>query len=142
MSYAHIDYTPVSENYALPYLDQSLQNQHGTSLMKKHKCRYCNYVSNRPRNIRRHVQKKHLGMNNKDVQGCGDRNMYKHVGEIPPSSKRSSEEAQVVYKPTEYFESEVLKKRKTKRGTEYLVHYIGYPDSMNQWVKASDLKKL
>ena len=52
------------------------------------------------------------------------------------------EDELVVYKPPEYFESEVLKKRKTKRGTEYLVHYIGYPDSMNQWVKESDLKKL
>ena len=48
----------------------------------------------------------------------------------------------VLFKPPEYFESEVLKKRKTKRGVEYLVHYIGYPDSMNQWVKASDLRKL
>ena len=35
---------------------------------------------------------------------------------------------------------ESLKKRKTKRGVEYLVNFIGYPESMNQWVKASDLK--
>ena len=52
------------------------------------------------------------------------------------------EDELVLYKPSEFFESEILKKRKTKRGVEYLVHYIGYPDSMNQWVKASDLRKL
>ena len=52
------------------------------------------------------------------------------------------EDELVLYKPPEFFESEVLKKRKTKRGVEYLVHYIGYPDSMNEWIKASDLKSL
>ena len=47
----------------------------------------------------------------------------------------------VAYNVSEFYESTVIKKRKTKkRGLEYLVHYIGYPDSMNQWVKASDLK--
>ena len=49
----------------------------------------------------------------------------------------------VGYKPNEFYESEVIKRRKTKKGgVEYLVHYIGYPDSMNQWVKASDLKEV
>ena len=33
------------------------------------------------------------------------------------------------------------KKTKTKKGVEYLVNYIGYPESMIQWVKASDLKR-
>ena len=46
----------------------------------------------------------------------------------------------VAYNPSEFYQSTIIKKRKTKRGLEYLVHYIGYPDSMNQWVKASDLK--
>ena len=27
--------------------------------LKKHKCIYCNYQSDRPRNVRRHVEKKH-----------------------------------------------------------------------------------
>ena len=45
------------------------------------------------------------------------------------------------YNPDEFYESEVLKQRKTKKGgLEYLVHYIGYPHSMDQWVKASDMK--
>ena len=47
------------------------------------------------------------------------------------------------YKPDEYYESEVIKQRKTKKGgLEYLVHYIGYPNSMDEWVKAADLKNL
>ena len=47
------------------------------------------------------------------------------------------------YNPDEFYESEVIKQRKTKKGgLEYLVHYIGYPHSMDQWVKASDLKDL
>ena len=41
-----------------------------------------------------------------------------------------------------YYESEILKRRKTKKGIEYLVHYTGYPSSMDQWVKASDFKSL
>ena len=53
------------------------------------------------------------------------------------------EDELVRFNPSEFYESEVIKKRKTKtRGLEYLVHYIGYPDSMNEWVKASDLKSL
>ena len=53
------------------------------------------------------------------------------------------EDELVHYNPSEFYESEVVQQRKTKkRGLEYLVHYIGYPDSMNQWVKASDMKNL
>ena len=53
------------------------------------------------------------------------------------------EDELVRFNPSEFYESEVIKKRKTKtRGLEYLVHYIGYPDTMNEWVKASDLKSL
>jgi hypothetical protein len=53
------------------------------------------------------------------------------------------EDELVHYNPSELYESETVKQRKTKkRGLEYLVHYIGYPTSMDQWVKAMDLKKL
>ena len=52
------------------------------------------------------------------------------------------EDELVKYNPGEYYESEILKRRKTKKGVEYLVHYTGYPSSMDQWVKASDLKSL
>ena len=49
----------------------------------------------------------------------------------------------VLYNPSEFYESQVIKKRKTKKnGLEYLIHYIGYPRSMDQWVKVKDLKKL
>ena len=46
----------------------------------------------------------------------------------------------VRYNPSEFCDIKVIKKRKTKKGVEYLVNFIGYPESMNQWVKASDLK--
>ena len=46
----------------------------------------------------------------------------------------------VRYNPSEFYDIKVIKKRKTKKGVEYLVNFIGYPESMNQWVKASDLK--
>ena len=47
------------------------------------------------------------------------------------------------YNPDEFYESEVIKQRKTKKGgLEYLVHYIGYPASMDRWIKAADLKEL
>lgn len=49
----------------------------------------------------------------------------------------------VQYNPSEFYESQVIKKRKNKKnGLEYLIHYIGYPSSMDQWVKVKDLKKL
>ena len=52
------------------------------------------------------------------------------------------EDEVIKFNPNEFYESEILKKRKTKkRGLEYLVHYIGYPSSMDQWVKAKDIKK-
>ena len=50
------------------------------------------------------------------------------------------EDELVRYNPSEFYDIEVIKKRKTKKGVEYLVNFIGYPESMNQWVKASDLK--
>ena len=49
----------------------------------------------------------------------------------------------VGYKPSEFYEIQVLEKRKSKKsGLEYLVHYVGYPNTMDQWVKASDLKDI
>ena len=52
------------------------------------------------------------------------------------------EDELVRYNPSEFYDIQVVKKRKTKKGVEYLVNYIGYPESMNQWVKASDLKNI
>ena len=46
----------------------------------------------------------------------------------------------VRYNPSEFYDIKVIMKRKTKRGVEYLVNFIGYQESMNQWVKASTQK--
>ena len=52
------------------------------------------------------------------------------------------EDEVIKFNPNEFYESEILKKRKTKkRGLEYLIHYIRYPSSMDQWLKAKDIKK-
>ena len=46
------------------------------------------------------------------------------------------------FEPGDQFEIEVLRKRKRRRKTEYLVHYIGYPSTMDQWVPEENLEKL
>ena len=48
----------------------------------------------------------------------------------------------VRFVPSENFEIEVKKKRKRGRIEEYLVHYIGYPSSMDEWVNKEQLVKL
>ena len=52
------------------------------------------------------------------------------------------EDELVAYEPDDFYEIEVLKTRKRKKKIEYLVHYIGYPNDMDQWLNASQLKKL
>ena len=71
MSYAPMNYTAISGNYPLPYPESTLQNQQGTLLLKKHKCKFCNYTSDQSNNVTRHALKKHPGMNNKNVQSYG-----------------------------------------------------------------------
>ena len=72
MSYTPMNYTPVSGNYPpLPYGVSTIQNLHGTPLLKKHKCKSCNYQSNRSHDVKRHVEKKHPEMNNTNVQSYG-----------------------------------------------------------------------
>ena len=46
------------------------------------------------------------------------------------------------FEPSDLFEIEVLRKRKRGRKTEHLVHYIGYPSSMDQWIPEKNLEKL
>jgi len=89
-----MNHTPVSGNYPLSYGSSTIQNLHGTPLLKKHKCKLCNYQSDRPRNIRRHVEKKHPGIYNKNVHSCGLTDIYKNSGEIP---QMGIGQAQVVY---------------------------------------------
>ena len=44
--------------------------------------------------------------------------------------------------PSDFFEIEILKKRKHKKKTEYFVKYVGYPDKMNEWLSENQLKSL
>ena len=72
MSYNHMNYTPVSGNYPLPYtVPSSLQNQQGTTPAKRHECQFCVFTSDKPYNVRRHIERKHGGMNITNGQGCG-----------------------------------------------------------------------
>ena len=52
------------------------------------------------------------------------------------------EEELVRYTPPEVFEIEVINERKRGRKKEYLVHYLGYPKSMNEWVDGNKLVNL
>lgn len=46
------------------------------------------------------------------------------------------------FEPSDLFEIEVLRTRKRRKKIEYLVHYIGYPSSMDQWIPKKNLEKL
>ena len=46
------------------------------------------------------------------------------------------------YIPNDTFPIEVLKQRKTKKGLEYFVHYIGWPNSYDEWKLAKDIEKV
>ena len=48
----------------------------------------------------------------------------------------------IKFEPNDLFEIEVIRKRKRGRKTEYLVHYLGYPSSMDQWLPEKELKNL
>ena len=52
------------------------------------------------------------------------------------------EDELIRFEPSDLFEIEVLRKRKRGKKTEYLVHYIGYPSSMDQWIPEKNLDKL
>ena len=52
------------------------------------------------------------------------------------------EDELVLYKPNEFYDIEVINERKRGKKTEYLVHYIGYPSSMDQWIMSDQIKSL
>ena len=52
------------------------------------------------------------------------------------------EDELIRYIPNDIYPIEVLKKKKTKKGEEYLVHYIGWPHSYDEWKLAKDIEKL
>ena len=55
-----------------------------------------------------------------------------------------AEELQKVRIPLDkkYIVDKIIKTRKGKEGTEYFVSYLGYPPSMNGWIKKTDLFNL
>lgn len=52
------------------------------------------------------------------------------------------EDELVAFEPQDFFEIEVIQKRKKGKTTEYLVHYLGYPSSMDEWVSKEQLKNI
>jgi len=52
------------------------------------------------------------------------------------------EDELVKFIPSDLFDIQVVKIRKKGKKKEYLIHYVGYPNSMNEWVSYNKLKKL
>ena len=53
-----------------------------------------------------------------------------------------AEELQKVIKTDDVYKIEtILKKRKKERRVQYLVKWLGYPDTFNSWIYRSDLQK-
>ena len=48
----------------------------------------------------------------------------------------------VHYNPPEFYEIDVIRTRGKGKKKEYLVHYRGWPNSYDEWKKASDMKNL
>ena len=48
----------------------------------------------------------------------------------------------IKFEPDDLFEIEVIRTRKRGKKTEFLVHYLGYPSSMDQWLPEKELKNL
>ena len=49
------------------------------------------------------------------------------------------EDELVKYEPGDMYKVKVLKQRKSKRGLEYLVHYVGWPHTYDEWKLAKDI---
>jgi hypothetical protein len=53
-----------------------------------------------------------------------------------------AEELQKVFKRDDVYKIEIIsKKRKKGRRVQYLVKWLGYPDTFNSWIFRSDLQK-
>ena len=48
----------------------------------------------------------------------------------------------VLYNPPEFYEIDILKTRGKGKQKEFFVHYRGWPNTYNEWKKASDMKNL
>ena len=49
------------------------------------------------------------------------------------------EDELVKYNPGDMYQVQVLKQRKSKRGLEYLVHYVGWPHTYDEWKLAKEI---
>ena len=52
------------------------------------------------------------------------------------------EDELVKFKYPEFYNLEILKSRGKGKKKEFLVHYVGSPDTYDEWKKAKDLKQL
>ena len=52
------------------------------------------------------------------------------------------EDELVKYIPSDVYLFEVLKKKKTKKGVEFLFHFIGWPHSYDEWKLEKDVENL
>ena len=67
----------------------------------------------------------------------------KDLNEEPVSGVFCEQELVKIIKPDDIYKIEkIIRKRKTKNRTEYLVKWQGYPDSFNQWIPQSELKTI
>ena len=49
---------------------------------------------------------------------------------------------EVKFNPSEFYNIDILKTRGKGKKKEFLVHYIGWPNSYDEWKKAKDVKQL
>ena len=52
------------------------------------------------------------------------------------------EDELVKFEPADSFDIKVIDERKRRGKIEYLVHYIGYPNTMDEWISKKQLVKL
>ena len=52
------------------------------------------------------------------------------------------EDELIKFKKPEYYEVEVLKTRGKGKNKEFLVHYKGWPNTYDEWKKATEMKDL
>jgi hypothetical protein len=62
-------------------------------------------------------------------------------GEILEGTFYSEELPKVIKKDDVYKIEMILKKRKKGRRVQYLVKWLGYPDTFNSWIFKQDLQK-
>ena len=49
------------------------------------------------------------------------------------------EDELVKYEPADMYQIQVSKRRRSKQGLEYLVHYVGWPHTYDEWKLAKEI---